>query len=108
MSSDIVFAFILVFIVSSLIYMVGRRLSPRSDGNEDSQSSYACGEKTVPFKARINVSLYKYLVYFVIVDSSVILIAFASLAMRAMNAFVFIIYLGILLVSGLLLVRGGD
>jgi NADH:ubiquinone oxidoreductase subunit 3 (subunit A) len=108
MLDDVALAFVLVFGISSLIYIVGRRLSPKSDRNENAQSSYACGERPASSKARISVSLYKYLIYFVVVDSSVILIAFASLALRAANALVYVLYLGIVLVSGLLLVRGGD
>ena len=108
MFSDVVLAFTLVFAVSCLIYLVGRILSPRSDRTVNAQSSYACGEKSVLSKVRINVSLYKYLVYFVVVDSSVILIAFASIAGRTMDVLVFMLYLSIVLISGLLLIGGGD
>lgn len=100
-------AFILIFIASSLIYVVGRRLSPKPVQSGNERSTYACGEKAIFQRLKINVSLYRYLIYFVILDSSVLLIAFASLAAQMLNMLLFIFYLGILLASTLLLFEGG-
>jgi len=100
-------AFILIVVLSSLIYIFGRLLSPKPIKGENEQSTYACGEKVAFPRLRINVSLYKYLIYFVILDSSVLLVAFASLAVRAMKMVPFIFYLFILLASSLLLLDGG-
>jgi NADH:ubiquinone oxidoreductase subunit 3 (subunit A) len=107
MLSDAVLGFILVLAVSILIYVVGRRFSPRSTHNKNAESSYACGENFAS-KMKINVSLYKYLVYFVIIDSSVILVAFASIAARATNILIFGVYLIVILLCGLLLVEEGE
>jgi hypothetical protein len=54
------------------------------------------------------MSLSKYLVYFVVLDSSVLLIAFASLALSAVNVLLFMLYLLIMVVSAFLLVERGD
>ena len=107
MISEFAIAFILIFATTSLIYIFSRLLSPKPIQNENGQSTYACGEKATFPKLKINVSLYKYLIYFVILDSSVLLVAFASLAVRAMNIVPFIFYLFILLASSLLLFDGG-
>ena len=108
LTNDIALAFILIFAASSLIHLLGRYLSPRSAKTENGQSTYACGEKASFPKLRINVSLSKYLVYFVVLDSSVLLVAFASLALSASNALLFMFYLFIMVAAVLLLVEGGD
>jgi NADH:ubiquinone oxidoreductase subunit 3 (subunit A) len=107
-ASDLALAFVLVFAASSLIYLLGHYLSPRSAKTENGQSTYACGEKASFLKLRINVSLSKYLVYFVVLDSSVLLVAFASLALSAANVLLFMLYLFIMVVSAFLLVERGD
>jgi len=101
-------AFVLIFAASSLIYLFGRWLSPKPVQSENGRSTYACGEKAAFPKLRINVSLYKYLIYFVILDSSVLLVAFAPLALRTANMLLFMFYLLIVLLSGFLLLGGGD
>jgi NADH:ubiquinone oxidoreductase subunit 3 (subunit A) len=107
MLSDVALGFILVLATSILIYVIGRRFSPRSTHHGNAESSYACGEDFAS-KMKIHVSLYKYLVYFVVIDSSVILIAFASIAVHATNILIFMLYLVVILLSGLLLVREGE
>jgi NADH:ubiquinone oxidoreductase subunit 3 (subunit A) len=105
---ELVVAFVLVLVASSVVYLFGRLLSAKSVRGENGKSAYACGEKMSFGKLKINVSHYKYLVYFVILDSSVLLAAFASLTLRMANALLFIVYLLIVLMSGLLLLEGGD
>jgi NADH:ubiquinone oxidoreductase subunit 3 (subunit A) len=98
---------VLVFAASSLIYILGRYLSPKPTKSANEQSTYACGEKPISQRLKINMSLYKYLIYFVILDSSVLLVAFASLTARAINVILFLFYLAILLASTSLLLEGG-
>jgi hypothetical protein len=43
-----------------------------------------------------------------ILDSSVLLAAFASLALRMLDAFLFMVYLLVVFMSSLLLLEGGD
>ena len=108
MLGELAAAFVLIFAASSLIYIFGRWLSPKPIQSENGRSTYACGEKATFPKLKINVSLYKYLIYFVILDSSVLLIAFASLALRTANMLLLMFYLFIMLISGFLLLGGGD
>ena len=100
-------AFLLIFISTAAIYILGRRAAPKTVIGENEQSSYACGEKVAFHGLKVNVSLYKYLIYFVIFDSSVLLLAFAAIAIAGINPFLLILYLGILLASGLVLLEGG-
>jgi NADH:ubiquinone oxidoreductase subunit 3 (subunit A) len=107
-ASDLALAFVLVFAASLLIYLLGRYLSPRSPKTRNGQSTYACGEKAGFLKLKINVSLPKYLIYFVVLDSSVLLVAFASLALSSANILLFMLYLFVMVVSVFLLVERGD
>src|SRR5665647_1973120 len=100
-------AFILIFISALAIYTLGKRSAPKTTISENAQSAYACGEKVSFFGLKINVSLYKYLIYFVIFDSSVLVLAFAALNLVSINPLLLILYLGIILAAGLVLVEGG-
>jgi NADH:ubiquinone oxidoreductase subunit 3 (subunit A) len=106
--AEVAAAFILILAVSFLIYTFGRWLSPKSRSRGISNSTYACGEDATFPGLRISVSLYRYLVYFVILDSSVLLIAFASLAPSAANPVLFVFYLLMMGISSFLLVGGDD
>jgi NADH:ubiquinone oxidoreductase subunit 3 (subunit A) len=101
-------AFILITTVTALIYFLGRRAAPKTAQTEAACSVYACGEKTSYTKLRVNVSLYKYLIYFVILDSSVLLIAFASFMGQGTNTPMILLYLLLMLASGFLLMEGGE
>jgi len=100
-------AFILIFISTFAIYTLGKRSAPKTTMSENAQASYACGEQASFSGLKINVSLYKYLIYFVIFDSSVLLLAFASIALAGTNSLFLILYLGILLAACLVLLEGG-
>ncbi|MEM0096523.1 MAG: NADH-quinone oxidoreductase subunit A [Candidatus Bathyarchaeia archaeon] len=98
----------MILAVSSIIYLLGRLLSAKSMRSENGKSAYACGEKVNFDKLKVSVSHYRYLIYFVILDSSALLTAFAALAIRMANVLFFAIYLFIVILSGLLLLDGGD
>ena len=100
-------AFLLIFISTMVIYTLGKRSAPKTTISENEQAAYACGEKVTFTGQKINVSLYKYLIYFVIFDSSVLVLAFASFALTVTNPLLLILYLGIILAAGLVLVEGG-
>lgn len=103
-------AFVLIFVSTLVIYYLGKRSAPKTAISENEQASYACGEKITFHGVKINVSLYKYLIYFVIFDSSVLVLAFASFALvgaNHTNPLLLIIYLGIILAAGLVVVEGG-
>jgi NADH:ubiquinone oxidoreductase subunit 3 (subunit A) len=100
-------AFILIFISTMAIYTLGKRSAPKTTISENAQSAYACGEKVAFRGLKINVSFYKYLIYFVIFDSSVLVLAFASFTLANSNPLLLILYLGIILAAGIVLVEGG-
>ena len=100
-------AFVLIFIATFVIYTLGKRSAPKTAISENEQASYACGEKASFSGLKVNVSLYKYLIYFVIFDASVLLLAYASFAIAGVNSLFLILYLGILLAACLVLFEGG-
>jgi hypothetical protein len=51
--------------------------------------------------------LSKYLLFFVVLDSSVLLLAFASLITQGANVPLLLLYLGMMLASSFLLLEGG-
>jgi NADH:ubiquinone oxidoreductase subunit 3 (subunit A) len=104
---EAIIAFILIFILTLGIYTIGKRSAPKTATSENEQAAYACGEKATFPGLKINVSLYKYLIYFIIFDSAVLLLAFASIAIAGTNPLLLILYLGIILAAGTVLLEGG-
>ena len=99
--------FLLILFVSSAIYLLGRQWAPKPQKSEEKSAMYACGERTRPMRVKITVTFYKYLIYFVIIDSSVLIMAFAALALEMINSFPLLLYLFTILTATLLLL-GGD
>jgi len=81
-------------------------LTKKSPANEEKSAMYACGEKVFSKRLLVNVTLYKYLIFFVIIDSPALILAFAALALEIINPFSLLIYLGIILAADLLLLGG--
>ena len=104
---EAIIAFVLIFISTFAIYTIGKRSAPKTTTSENEQAAYACGEKASFPGLKINVSLYRYLIYFIIFDSAVLLLAFASIAIAGTNPLLLILYLGIILAAGLVLLEGG-
>jgi NADH:ubiquinone oxidoreductase subunit 3 (subunit A) len=100
-------AFLLIFGSALLIYVLGRRAAPKHVQSEVETSEYACGERAPVQRLKINVSLYRYLIYFAIFDSSVLLLAFAALSTEGVNVVLLILYLFVMLASSLVLLEGG-
>jgi NADH:ubiquinone oxidoreductase subunit 3 (subunit A) len=100
-------AFVLIISAAALIYQLGRRVAPKPTQTDAQRTAYACGEKVAYPKLRVNVSLYKYLIYFVILDSSVLLLAFGSFMQTGINVPLLLIYLFMMLAAGLVLLDGG-
>ena len=105
---EFIIAFTLILAIASIIYMLGRRSSPKPTQCENIRLAYACGEKPNFKGLKVNVSLYKYLIYFVILDSSVLLVAFASITGSLTNPILVLLYLGMMLASSALLFDGGN
>jgi NADH:ubiquinone oxidoreductase subunit 3 (subunit A) len=108
MISEVLIAFALIFASTYIIYRVGRRSAPKTTVSENAQALYACGEKAPYHGSKVNVSLYRYLIYFAVFDSSVLLLAFASFALAGANPLLLVLYLGIILTAGLVLLEGGN
>ena len=101
-------AFALIVGASSVIYYLGRRAAPKTTQTEAQRTPYACGEKVTFPKLKVNVSLYKYLIFFVVLDSSVLLLAYASFMGQGVNVPLILIYLFMVLGAGLVLIEGGN
>jgi NADH:ubiquinone oxidoreductase subunit 3 (subunit A) len=86
--------------------MLSHLLTPKSSQSEEKSSMYGCGEKVFTKRLLVNVSLYKYLIFFVIIDSPALILAFAALALEMINPFTLLIYLGIILAADMLLLGG--
>jgi NADH:ubiquinone oxidoreductase subunit 3 (subunit A) len=107
MFAEALIAFLLILSAALFIYVIGRRASPKHVQSEDERAQYACGEKAPIQKLKINISLYKYLIYFAIFDSSVLLLAFSALSAEGVNVPLLILYLFTMLASSLVLLEGG-
>ena len=105
---EVLIAFVLIFTSTFIIYRIGKRSAPKTMVSENAQASYACGEKASFHGSKVNVSLYRYLIYFAVFDSSVLLLAFASFALAGTNPLLLVLYLGIILSAGLVLLEGGN
>ena len=99
-------AFLIILVLASLIYLSSSLLTKKSPANEEKSAMYACGEKVFSKRLLVNVTLYKYLIFFVIIDSPALILAFAALALEIINPFSLLIYLGIILAADLLLLGG--
>ncbi|MGB9958910.1 MAG: NADH-quinone oxidoreductase subunit A [Candidatus Bathyarchaeales archaeon] len=106
--ANIVSAFILILVASFLIYIFGWMLAPKSAKNKEKETTYACGEEASFRRVKITLSLHNYLIYFVIMDSSVLLIAFASLSHSMLNLLYLLVYLALALTATFLLFEGGE
>ena len=107
MFAESLIAFLLILTAALLIYVLGRRASPKRVQSENERAEYACGERAPIQRLKINVTSYKYLIYFAIFDSSVLLIAFSALFVQGTNVPLLILYLFIILASSLILLEGG-
>ena len=103
---EVIVAFLLIVSAALFIYILGRRASPKPAQSESERSEYACGERAPVQKIKINITLYRYLIYFAIFDSSVLLLAFSALS-GGVNVPFLILYLFIMLASSLVLLEGG-
>ncbi len=106
MFAETLIAFLLILAATLIIYVLGRRASPKPIQSENERSGYACGEKAPIQRLKINVTLYKFLIYFAIFDASFLLLAFAALLRQGMNVTLLILYLLIMFASSLILLEG--
>lgn len=100
---ELIVVFLLILAVSSVIYLLGRQFAPKPHKTKDKSAMYACGERIRPKKMKITVTLYKYLICFAIIDSSVLIMAFAAPALDMMNSLPLLVYLFTITIAALLL-----
>lgn len=91
-----------------MICLLGNRLAPITEDRESGKMQYACGEKPIRISQRIQASLNQYLVYFLVIDSSLLIIAFSVFDATLANILPIMMYLSILLVSVFLFLDGGE
>ncbi|HIE18593.1 TPA: hypothetical protein EYP75_02600 [Candidatus Bathyarchaeota archaeon] len=103
---ELLISFISILSVSLMIYLLALIRAPKSRKGAQHISVYACGEKVHLGRLFMNITFYKYLAYFVILDSSIIIAAFASLALNAAVLPFLLTYLGVILAAVLLLSEG--
>ena len=106
MVEESIVAFLIILTISVLIYLFSRWAAIKTSPSEERNSMYACGEKMTSTRLLVNVSLYKYLIYFVIIDSPALIAAFAALTLEIINPFYLLIYLGLILAADFLLLGG--
>ena len=106
MVEESIVAFLIILTISVLIYLFSRWAALKASPSEERNSMYACGEKMTSTRLLVNVSLYKYLIYFVIIDSPALIAAFAALTLEIINPFHLLIYLGLILAADFLLLGG--
>jgi len=92
---------------SAFIYLLGKLKAPKPKQNSEKLSTYACGEKTRLGRLAIDVTLCNYLVYFMILDSAALILAFASSEVNGAGFVPLMIYLFSVLAAVLLLSFGG-
>ena len=99
-------AFLIILATATLIYLLTGRLSPKTSSSKEKNLMYACGEKINPTKLLVNVTLFRYLIYFVIIDSPALILAFAAIALEMISPIPLLIYLALVLVADFLLLGG--
>jgi len=106
MLAELLVSFISILTVSIIIYLIALRKAPKSRRSPQHISIYACGEKVHIGRLFVNLTFYKYLAYFLILDSSIIIAAFASLSFNIATLPFLLTYLCAILVAVLLLTAG--
>ena len=93
---------------SSVMCILGNRLAPKTEDRESGKVQYACGERPIRISQRLQASLNQYLVYFLVIDSSLLIIAFSVFDATLANILPVMVYLSIILVSVFLFLDGGE
>jgi NADH:ubiquinone oxidoreductase subunit 3 (subunit A) len=103
MLTRLIVSFIMILAVSFSVYFLASKKAPKPKRNPQHISLYACGEKVLFRRPIINVTFYRYIAYFLNLDSSVIIAAFASLSLSSVVLPYLVIYLCVILTAVLLM-----
>lgn len=101
-------AFAAILGVAILIYLLSRVKASKSPPAEEKNSMYFCGEKVILRNLNISITFYEYLIYFVLLDSSALIIALAATEVEAANPIFLIGYSLLMLIATLTLSRGAQ
>ena len=101
-------AFLIVLGTCAMLFVSSGGRSRRSAKDKQKTAMYACGERAVHQTLRITVTSYKYLIYFMVFDAPVILVALSSLAASIVNLVLLLAYLFAAFIALLLLTGGSD
>ncbi len=93
---------LIIILFSSVVYLLAAKFSPVPTKSRGKTSTYACGENLSVTRLVVDPTLYKYSVFFLIFDSAIFLLAFASQALDQSGMYV-VGYLLLMLLSVLLL-----
>jgi len=99
-------SFVSILAISTIIYLAALKKAPKPRRTSQHISMYACGEKVRVGRLSMNLTFYKYLAYFMIFDSSIIIAAFSSLSFNIETLPFLLTYLCAILVAALLLAEG--
>lgn len=103
-----ILAFIMILAIASIFYFLMGSFSAKTSDSTEKNLMYACGEKINPTKLLVNVTLFRYLIYFVIIDSPALILAFAAISLEMISPINLLIYLGLILAADLLLLGGHE
>jgi len=104
---DLAIAFVLISAVTWLIYILGRHAAPKPAQSENERAKYACGEKAWYHNLRVRLYLHKYLICFMVLDSSALLLAYGSITAHGASGALIVLYTLIMFAASLLLFGGG-
>lgn len=108
-----IISLLIIILFSSGVYLLAAGFSPIPTKSREKTSTYACGENLSVTGIVVDPTLYKYSVYFLIFDSAVFLLAFASQALEQSGVYVvgylLLMFLSVLLLPKMVIrIRGLD
>ncbi|MEM3437152.1 MAG: hypothetical protein QXP55_01265 [Nitrososphaerales archaeon] len=95
--------------ISYMIYFIGGKIAPKSQGIKEKYEPYACGQEIPTEKFSVLIGLFNYATVFMVVDVvAFILILSMSFPFISPVRETFLLYCAILFVSLMILLRGRD
>ncbi|MEM3530581.1 MAG: hypothetical protein QXD42_02115 [Nitrososphaerales archaeon] len=97
----------IAFIISSMIYFIGGKISPKSHGSKEKYEPYACGQKIPAEKFSVLIGLFNYATVFMVVDvvAFILILSMGSPFVSPIKE-TFLLYCAILFASLAILLRG--
>ncbi|MEM3693460.1 MAG: NADH-quinone oxidoreductase subunit A [Candidatus Bathyarchaeia archaeon] len=100
---EIVATLLLPLLIAIIIYLIGGKVAPKVPKSGDKLEPYACGERWLPVRLRINLEdFFLYALYFMVFDILALLLATSMGA----SSWLPLLYLLIMFASLLYIMRG--